>query len=79
MITGTKNTGYFIYQFLYRGFTSLGILHHADDLSQHGIGPCFVGSEMKSPFLIHRSGIYLFAGLFVYGYRLTAEHAFIDV
>lgn len=50
-----------------------------DDLSQHGIGPCFLGSEMKSPFLIHRSGIYLFAGLFVYGYRLTAEHAFIDV
>src|SRR5690606_19103339 len=72
-----EDRSYLIYQFLNRGFASLGILHHLNDMSQNGIAAHFFGNRMKASFLVDSTGIYLFPSYLFYRDRLPTDHTFI--
>src|SRR5690606_9467631 len=72
-----EDRSYLIYQSLNRGFASLGILHHLNDMSQNSIAAHFFGNKMKAPFLVDSTSIHLSPHYFLYRYGLPTDHTFI--
>ena len=73
-----KNSGNTVHQFLHGSFTSLCLLHHSDNIGQHGFSPHLIGTEAETSLLVYRSGIHGLSFHLLHGYRLPGNHALVD-
>ena len=68
-----------VHEILHRGLAALGVLHHADNLREHGIAAGLVSPEAEGAFLVDGTGVDLGLRLLQHRHRLTAEHALVHV
>ena len=76
---GHENTCDMVYQFLHRRFTTLGILHRADDVRQECIAAYPFCGEQETAFLIDCTGKDFCIFLLQNCNGLTRDHTFIYV
>ena len=76
---GHEDRGDPVHQFLHRGLAALRLLHHADDMRQHGVGADSLGPETERSLTVDRPGEHLVSVPFRNRDGFAAQHALVHI